>query len=227
MSFLCEDFFDEYLEQLLQGSTLLVMAVDQEANVGAETESGALANDAPGPQNRGKKRAKDISREVTPATEEVVLISGGAEGEKLAGGKRRKSMSVPMIAARTLPLLVCSIGNPGTTYANTLHSAGHTVVNKLAAHLGYSQFRKERAYGNGLISNPAIAGGTGDWTLCESTTYMNELARACEEHMLLGQSTCLSTKKAGWSLYMTSSRSRWAQSQFAQRKVLVRRATMG
>ncbi|TKA28866.1 hypothetical protein B0A50_03277 [Salinomyces thailandicus] len=79
-----------------------------------------------------------------------------------------------MTTARTLPLLVCSIGNPGSAYANTLHSAGHTVINKLAAHLGYSQFAKDREYGKGLVSRPAITGGSGDWTLWQSTSYMNE-----------------------------------------------------
>jgi len=170
------------------------MAFDQESNVEGETESGALANDAPRPRSRGKKRAKDISRDATPASEEVVQDSERAGVVKLAGGKRRKSMSVPVTAARTLPLLVCSIGNPGTTYANTLHSAGHTVVNKLAAHLGYSQFRKERVYGNGLVSNPAVAGSTGDWTLWQSTTYMNESGKGVRgahatwsKYMLVGE----------------------------------------
>ncbi|EMC97334.1 hypothetical protein BAUCODRAFT_68226 [Baudoinia panamericana UAMH 10762] len=79
-----------------------------------------------------------------------------------------------MTAVRTLPLLVCSIGNPGSTYANTLHSAGHTVVNHLAAHLRYSSFHKERELGNGLVGRPAMSGSMGDWTLWMSTSYMNE-----------------------------------------------------
>lgn len=123
---------------------------------------------------KGKKRVKDISRDGTPAPsgpEGVV----GAEGVVRTGtSKRRKSTTEHMTAARTLPLLICSVGNPGSTYANTLHSAGHTVVNKLAAHLGYTQFRKERELGNGLVSHPAITGSSGDWTLWQSTSYMNE-----------------------------------------------------
>ncbi|RMY04169.1 hypothetical protein D0866_15383 [Hortaea werneckii] len=94
---------------------------------------------------------------------------GGREVVATGSGKRRKSSLEPPMTttARTLPLLVCSIGNPGTT-------AGHTVVNSLAAHLGYAQFRKEREFGNGLISRPAISGSTRDWTLWQSTSYMNE-----------------------------------------------------
>ncbi|KAK5121930.1 hypothetical protein LTR85_004502 [Meristemomyces frigidus] len=123
---------------------------------------------------KGKKRAKNFSRDATPASDgqEGVVVGDGVV--KTAAGKRRKSTIEPMTAARTLPLLICSVGNPGATYANTLHSAGHTVVNKLAAHLGYTQFRKERELGNGLVSHPAITGSSGDWTLWESPSYMNE-----------------------------------------------------
>lgn len=78
------------------------------------------------------------------------------------------------VAARALPLLVCSVGNPGAQYANTLHSAGHVVLNKLAAHLGYPTFSKDRSLGNGLVSRPSMPGGSGNWTLWQSTAYMNE-----------------------------------------------------
>ena len=80
----------------------------------------------------------------------------------------------PMPAARTLPLLVCSIGNPGSTYAHTLHSVGHTVLNRLAERLGYGGFHKDRSLGNGLVSKPSVADDGGNWTLWQSTSYMNE-----------------------------------------------------
>lgn len=73
---------------------------------------------------------------------------------------QQSSMSIPT------RLLVCSIGNPGP-YLNTLHSAGHTVLNSLAASLSYSSFQKSRAYGNGLLSDGA------DFTLWQSTSLMN------------------------------------------------------
>ncbi|KXL42459.1 hypothetical protein M433DRAFT_59385 [Acidomyces richmondensis BFW] len=75
--------------------------------------------------------------------------------------------------ARTLPLLVCSIGNPGTAYANTLHSAGHTILNKVIAHLGYEKFHKDRYLGNGLVSKPLTVCSGRDWTFWQSTSYMN------------------------------------------------------
>jgi peptidyl-tRNA hydrolase, PTH1 family len=148
---------------------------------------------------RGMKRAKDdedsTSSESAPDKEEEDVVAVGDDGAvKTAAGKRRKSLPTnkPMstaaaaaaaAAARTLPLLICSIGNPGKTYANTLHSAGHTVLNKLAAKLGYGEFGKERELGNGLVSYPpsisggsSLAGGSGpgDWTLWQSTSYMND-----------------------------------------------------
>lgn len=76
--------------------------------------------------------------------------------------------------AHTVPLLVCSIGNPGAAYANTLHSAGHVALQQLAAHLGYPSFTPERTWGKGLVSKSAVDGASGDWTLWQSTAYMND-----------------------------------------------------
>lgn len=73
-----------------------------------------------------------------------------------------------------LPILVCGIGNPGATYANTLHSAGLSVVKTLGDRLAYSPFQKDRSFGNGLVSRPSTSGDSGDWTLWQSTAYMNE-----------------------------------------------------
>lgn len=80
---------------------------------------------------------------------------------------------LPMTAGRSLPLLICSIGNPGTTYANTLHSAGHTAVQRLADRLDFPPFRKDRDHGNGLVSQGMAPSGA-TWTLWQSTSYMNE-----------------------------------------------------
>ena len=79
-----------------------------------------------------------------------------------------------MQSARRLPLLICGIGNPGAQYAGTLHSAGLTVVKALGARLGYPQFVKDRSLGNGLVSKSRGQGDGRDWTLWESTSYMNE-----------------------------------------------------
>lgn len=95
------------------------------------------------------------------------------------------SMAKP--AAQTVyPLLIASIGNPGATYANTLHSAGHIVTSSLAEAKRYSPFQKGMS---GLVSRPPTThmafGLTGyrrvatdkdavdDWTFWQSTSLMN------------------------------------------------------
>ncbi|KAI9746642.1 MAG: aminoacyl-tRNA hydrolase [Claussenomyces sp. TS43310] len=74
------------------------------------------------------------------------------------------SMSPPM------RLLVCSIGNPGA-YLNTLHSAGHTILTRLAQSLSYPPFERSRSHANGLLSSPG--GGDHGVTLWQSPTLMN------------------------------------------------------
>jgi PTH1 family peptidyl-tRNA hydrolase len=76
--------------------------------------------------------------------------------------------SPDMAVARNIPLLICSVGNPGSTYANTLHSAGHTVLKKLSERLDFQPYQKSRPHGSGLIST-----GNSDWMLWQSTSLMN------------------------------------------------------
>ncbi|KAI9050236.1 hypothetical protein LZ554_006373 [Drepanopeziza brunnea f. sp. 'monogermtubi'] len=75
-------------------------------------------------------------------------------------------LTLPSSMAQPMRLLVCSIGNRGP-YINTLHSAGHTVLDTLASSLGYPGFQKSAKHGNGLIS----AGG--EFTLWQSSSQMN------------------------------------------------------
>jgi PTH1 family peptidyl-tRNA hydrolase len=91
------------------------------------------------------------------------------------------------------PLLVCSIGNPGSTYANTLHSAGHILTSYIASRKSYKPFTKGLS---GQVSKPdtstmSFAGfmqgfrrSEGaplmvdeDWTLWQSTSLMNVSGR--------------------------------------------------
>jgi PTH1 family peptidyl-tRNA hydrolase len=113
-------------------------------------------------------------------------ISNGSREKKLTRKQRRRRESptpveddleaitssipssltiIPPSMAATR-LLVCSIGNPAP-YINTLHSAGHTVLNTLAVALAYPSFQKSRAYGNGLVSPGS------EFTLWQSTSLMN------------------------------------------------------
>lgn len=78
----------------------------------------------------------------------------------------------PMAVARAAPLLICSLGNPGSTYANTMHSAGHTVLKKLSERLEFQSYQKSRPHGSGLVSKSATPSDS-DWTLWQSTSLMN------------------------------------------------------
>ncbi|CAI6333283.1 unnamed protein product [Periconia digitata] len=100
-----------------------------------------------------------------------------------------RPMSAPRNATQKIyPLLVCSLGNPGSAYANTLHSAGHNVTSHIANVKRYRPFTKGLS---GLVSRPdntAYSFGIfqgfrktkvdgppeeDDWTFWQSTTLMN------------------------------------------------------
>ncbi|KZM19522.1 Aminoacyl-tRNA hydrolase [Ascochyta rabiei] len=100
--------------------------------------------------------------------------------------------SIPQFLATTMPpgnpipLLICSIGNPGPTYANTLHSAGHIITSYIAGRKSYQPFTKGLS---GLVSRPdnttfslsllkgytKTQGGPpeDDWTFWQSLSLMN------------------------------------------------------
>lgn len=150
------------------------LAQDAETREKDEVEdwSEARSTEAKAKASR-KKRGGAEKREDTPSTAEPE-----AKRPAVADTTTLPTPSAsptPMPAPRPLALLVCSIGNPGAQYANTLHSAGHTVINHLASRLGHSNFQKDRSMGNGLVSRGPYAspGVPGDWTLWQSTSYMN------------------------------------------------------
>jgi PTH1 family peptidyl-tRNA hydrolase len=108
-----------------------------------------------------------------------------------------RSMPLAKNAVQTAyPLLVCSIGNPGSAYANTLHSAGHILTSYLASRKSYKPFTKGLS---GQVSKPetstmAFVGivqgfrrteGTPvtideDWTMWQSTSLMNVSGRGVQ-----------------------------------------------
>lgn len=85
----------------------------------------------------------------------------------------------PAMAPRSL--LICSIGNPGASYAHTLHSAGHVLLSSLRSVLAYPAFAKDKSMGNGLLSSPLYPDGADDWTLWQSTSYMNESGKGVKK----------------------------------------------
>lgn len=104
-------------------------------------------------------------------------------------------LAIQDLSMRTrVPILICSVGNPPPTYADTLHSAGHTVLHSIAAHLGkFTPFARDRALGpGGVISYPS----SGRLRL---TGYSSQTANA--NNPLLGTD---GTRSLDWTLWQSS-----------------------
>lgn len=69
-------------------------------------------------------------------------------------------------------IFVASLGNPSSTYKNTFHSAGHTVIEAIQPMLFSGRFAKERSLGNGLASRGTYI------TLWQSPSLMNISGKA-------------------------------------------------
>lgn len=82
-----------------------------------------------------------------------------------------------MVSSR-IPLLICSIGNPGIQYANTFHSAGHVILQRLAYELHYGGWENDRALGGVTTRTPPAQQDRHDWTLWQSPVLMNISGRA-------------------------------------------------
>lgn len=128
------------------------------------------------PTKKGRKQKNKLKvaqpAYITTGTTTEEADSAQQPDQQLTPAVPRSLPSTPMSTGRAYSLLVCSVGNPGSLYKNTLHSAGHTVLKKLSERLGFQQFQKYRPLGNGLVSKP-LATSEGDWTLWQSTSLMN------------------------------------------------------
>ena len=70
------------------------------------------------------------------------------------------------------PLLVASLGNPPPAYANTFHSAGHTLLESVRYSFRYPDWQRHKPYFNGFTSRGA------DYTLWQSPSLMNVSGKA-------------------------------------------------
>ena len=70
------------------------------------------------------------------------------------------------------PLFIASLGNPGRTYQNTRHNAGHILLVTLASHLSYPPFAISTQHARGQISQKR------DSLLWQCPTYMNVSGKA-------------------------------------------------
>ncbi|KAF8455698.1 peptidyl-tRNA hydrolase [Terfezia claveryi] len=73
-----------------------------------------------------------------------------------------------MSGAPVRRLLICSLGNPGPTYLNTRHSAGHFILTRLSSHLHRRPLTlvENRSYRGPVTLDPT-------YTLFHSPTFMN------------------------------------------------------
>jgi PTH1 family peptidyl-tRNA hydrolase len=135
--------------------------------------------------NNNNNISTDDDAEILAVSAEALTVADPAQQpSKKTDTDKKSKPAVPrslpspppsptMAVARAVPLLICSVGNPGSTYANTLHSAGHTVLKKLSERLEYSPYQKSRPLGSGLVSKPLAPNSDTDWTLWQSTSLMN------------------------------------------------------
>ena len=152
------------------------------------------------PQNRREKRKQKKSQQQdrhdsalpTPTTSDTETPRKPPNNPPRQNSKPRIPHQMPLTnnaaaLQKAYPLLICSIGNPGAPYANTLHSAGHTLTSYLSTAKNYKPFTKGLS---GLVSRPSaplsfsIIGGyrrvegdspspEDDWTFWQSTAFMN------------------------------------------------------
>ena len=72
---------------------------------------------------------------------------------------------MPSLVSGSIPLLLCSLGNPGKAYAHTRHNAGHILLDLYR--------RSMRLPDYSIDDNGLRAVSSGSLYLIESNTYMN------------------------------------------------------
>ncbi|KAF3479778.1 uncharacterized protein GIQ15_06754 [Arthroderma uncinatum] len=87
-----------------------------------------------------------------------------------------------MASTHTSSFFIASIGNPGPTYYNTLHSAGHILLRSFAELMNAGPFSPDPSLSNGLTAETYLPKTQSRLTLWQSPSYMNtsgpSLARA-------------------------------------------------
>ena len=160
--------------------------------------------------HREKRKARTRRNSVAELTSPPTRIASQTDELSLTRRRSRKSSTsatvpVPVSISRietssitrpmsraNLPLLVASIGNPAPAYTNTLHSASHTILNRIRLIRPFTPFTKDKNLGGGLVSVPITTStfsfipfvGSGKkqwelqpdedhWTLWQSPSLMN------------------------------------------------------
>ncbi|KAJ4367030.1 hypothetical protein N0V83_007560 [Neocucurbitaria cava] len=153
-------------------------------------------------EKRREKKQKHDSALATPSDTDNEASSPPHKPPNKPPKKKRKPTTDTTIASllplmppakdavqKVYPLLICSIGNPGSTYANTLHSAGHVITSYISERKGYKPFTKGLSglvsrpddtkmsfsiiRGYSRVQDPSALPPSDYWTFWQSTTLMN------------------------------------------------------
>lgn len=76
-----------------------------------------------------------------------------------------------LLKAQKRPLLLCSLGNPGSAYAYTRHNAGHVMLDIYREVMRYPEFSQDKKLSGSVSQKDHIR-------LFRSATYMNESGSA-------------------------------------------------
>lgn len=155
------------------------------------------ADEPTAPRSKKRKSKKNKRRSDNPlSTESSSSFSSLVAQPSMPPPTKTAARKVGKI----VPLFIASIGNPPPTYAHTLHSAGHTLLDVMRDLRHFPPWQKERLLGNGLVSRQAEAGvaphfsflpgilgakksggvaeGEENWTLWQSPSLMNVSGKA-------------------------------------------------
>lgn len=161
-----------------------------------DDESDELSDESARLSRKERRRLKKQQKQESDNTFNQPTVSSKHPNNPSKAHSHPTAVSIPLTLSSSMPpsnyypLLVCSLGNPGAQYANTLHSAGHTLLNTIRNRGLYQPFKKSLS---GLVATPnttrykynivwgfqkdsgerKLADGEDDFTLWQSTKLMN------------------------------------------------------
>ncbi|KAH7122818.1 peptidyl-tRNA hydrolase-domain-containing protein [Dendryphion nanum] len=155
-------------------------------------------------KNAANKLAKSLPKAKNPDLSEALPNPGESSPDRLHPGALSIPPSPSMGPRQLYPLLVCSLGNPGKQYANTLHSAGHYLLDIIRAKGYYTPFSK--GWG-GTMCTPSMVRAKYHVLWGSTQQKVTEL-QPDEDNFTLWQSTKLMnvsgpSVKSAWQTFST------------------------
>ncbi|KAF9631339.1 putative peptidyl-trna hydrolase 2 protein [Lasiodiplodia theobromae] len=171
----------------------------------AEDDDASSSITEEGSSSSSSTRSSTPVPETTTSITTTTQIPPSMPPPKVSAAAAKRAAAAAAAKGKIVPLFIASIGNPAPTYAHTLHSAGHTLLDAVRDVRHFPAWQKDRFYGNGLVSRQAEAGvnanfswlpgiigggakkggggGVGEegeeaWTLWQSPSLMNVSGKA-------------------------------------------------